>query len=160
MWGAVPGDIVGSRFEWNRRKSKGFDLLHPACEYTDDTVCTAAVAVAVLNGREPARPCATGAAGIPTRGCGGMFQRRLDAGDFGPCGSFGNGAAMRVSPAGYVHRNAGLGEALACARAVTCVPHDHPEGIRAALAATRSIWPVCRGEGPDGIRRAVREEDG
>ena len=27
MIGAIVGDIVGSRFEWNNRKSKGFTFL-------------------------------------------------------------------------------------------------------------------------------------
>ena len=44
MWRAIVGDIVGSVYEWNPSDTKDFEFLGPRCEYTDDTVCTAAVA--------------------------------------------------------------------------------------------------------------------
>ncbi len=49
MIGAIIGDIVGSRFEWNNYLSKDFELFHPDCKYTDDTVMTCAVANALIN---------------------------------------------------------------------------------------------------------------
>ena len=36
--GAIIGDIVGSRFEWNNHKSTDFTLFTPANKFTDDTV--------------------------------------------------------------------------------------------------------------------------
>ena len=54
MWGAVVGDIAGSRFEGSRGGPKDFELFHRLCTYTDDTVCTAAIADIVLNERNPA----------------------------------------------------------------------------------------------------------
>lgn len=48
MIGAIIGDIVGSRFEWNNTKTKRFDFFHPDCCFTDDTVMTVAVAKAIL----------------------------------------------------------------------------------------------------------------
>ena len=54
MWGAIIGDIVGSRYEWSRIKTKEFTSFHSACEYTDDSVCTAAVADILLNDLPPA----------------------------------------------------------------------------------------------------------
>ena len=42
MWGAIIGDTVGSTYEWNRIKTKNFKFFGPECEYTDDSVCTAA----------------------------------------------------------------------------------------------------------------------
>ena len=44
MWGAILGDIAGSRFERNPIKTKRFEFFSPQCEYTDDSVCTAAEA--------------------------------------------------------------------------------------------------------------------
>lgn len=44
MTGAIIGDIVGSRFEFNNRKTKNFTLFTPQCCFTDDTVMTLAVA--------------------------------------------------------------------------------------------------------------------
>ena len=49
MWGAVIGDIAGSRFEGSRGGPKSFELFHQHCRYTDDTVCTAAVADIIVN---------------------------------------------------------------------------------------------------------------
>jgi ADP-ribosylglycohydrolase len=50
MIGAIIGDIVGSRFEFGDPPQKGFELFTQECNYTDDTICTVAVADAVLRG--------------------------------------------------------------------------------------------------------------
>ena len=44
MIGAIIGDIVGSRFEFNNHRSTDFELFHKDCSFTDDTICTVAVA--------------------------------------------------------------------------------------------------------------------
>ena len=54
MWGAVIGDIAGSRFEGSRGGPKTFELFHRRCMFTDDTVCTAAIAHIIVNDRNPA----------------------------------------------------------------------------------------------------------
>ena len=38
MLGAIVGDIVGSVYEWNNIKTKGFPLFRKDCFFTDDTV--------------------------------------------------------------------------------------------------------------------------
>ena len=43
MTGAIIGDIVGSRFEFDNYKSKDFTLFTPRSFFTDDTVMTLAV---------------------------------------------------------------------------------------------------------------------
>ncbi len=46
MYGAIMGDIVGSRFEFDRGdKTKDFKLFTKESVYTDDTVMTVAVDV-------------------------------------------------------------------------------------------------------------------
>ena len=50
MLGAIVGDIVGSRFEFNNTHRTDFELFTPECGFTDDTVCTVAVADALLRG--------------------------------------------------------------------------------------------------------------
>ncbi len=42
MLGAIIGDIIGSIYEWERIKTKDFSLFDPNCDFTDDSVCTAA----------------------------------------------------------------------------------------------------------------------
>ena len=46
MYGAFIGDIVGSKYEFNNIKTKDFPLFSPGCDYTDDSIMTAAVAQA------------------------------------------------------------------------------------------------------------------
>ena len=78
MWGAVIGDIVGSRFEGTRIKTKEFELLTRDCRYTDDTVCTAAVAASLLDGLPPDLTLRAWCHRHPGRGYGGMFARWLE----------------------------------------------------------------------------------
>jgi ADP-ribosylglycohydrolase len=48
MLGAIVGDIVGSRFEFNNHRSKEFPLFTEGCFATDDSIMTLAVAKAIL----------------------------------------------------------------------------------------------------------------
>ena len=50
MIGAIIGDIVGSKYEFNNIKTKEFPLFSEGCSFTDDTVLTIAVADWLLNG--------------------------------------------------------------------------------------------------------------
>ena len=54
MLGAIIGDIVGSVYEWDRIKTKEFPFLTDACFFTDDSVCTIAVADILIHGLPPA----------------------------------------------------------------------------------------------------------
>ena len=55
MLGAIIGDIVGSAYEFHNYRAKDFQpLFHAKASFTDDTVCTVAVADALINGRNPA----------------------------------------------------------------------------------------------------------
>ena len=51
MLGAIIGDIVGSRHEFNNYLAKDFEFLTDRCGPTDDTVMTVAVADALLKCR-------------------------------------------------------------------------------------------------------------
>ncbi len=50
MLGAIIGDIVGSRWEFNPTNNYCFEWLSEKNNFTDDTVCTIAVADALING--------------------------------------------------------------------------------------------------------------
>ena len=103
MWGAVIGDIAGSRFEGSRGGPKDFELFHRLCTYTDDTVCTAAVADIIVNDRRPDSALQRWCRRHPGRGYGGFFGKWIGSAVPSPYGSFGNGAAMRVAPVGLLH---------------------------------------------------------
>ena len=89
MWGAILGDIAGSRFEWNRIKTKDFEFFGPQCEYTDDSVCTAAVADILLHDLPAAPTLQQWCRRHPGRGYGGMFANWIETDDPAPYGSFG-----------------------------------------------------------------------
>ena len=155
MWGAVVGDIVGSRFEGSRSGPKSFEFFHRLCTYTDDTVCTAAVADIILNDRKPATTLQAWCRRHPGRGYGGFFREWIGSAVPRPYGSFGNGAAMRVSPVALLYRERPLEDALAASDRVTEITHDHPEGVKGARAVTEAIWLALRREGPDTVRREI-----
>jgi len=159
--GAVIGDIAGSRFERNSLKSKDFVLFTPQCSITDDSVMTLAVAEAVLRssqekeklGRETVR--AMQAFGRRwAKGCyGARFAHWLASSEPEPYGSFGNGAAMRVSPCAWAAVS--FEDALEMARRVTEVTHNHPEGLKGAAAVTGVIWLARHGASLAEIRASV-----
>lgn len=160
MWGAVIGDIAGSRFEGSRGGPKDFELFHRLCTYTDDTVCTAAVADIILNDRKPDVTLQRWCRRHPGRGYGGFFREWIGSAVPAPYGSFGNGAAMRVAPVGLLHRRRPLEEALTESDRITEITHDHPEGIKGARAITEAIWLALRGEGVDVLRREITKRYG
>ena len=155
MWGAVIGDIAGSRFEGSRGGPKDFEMFHRLCTYTDDTVCTAAIADIILNERKPAETLQRWCRRHPDRGYGGYFREWIASPLPAPYGSFGNGAAMRVSPVACLYRERPLEEALEASDRVTEITHDHPEGIKGARAVTEAIWLALHGEEPDAVRRQI-----
>ena len=149
MIGAIVGDIVGSRFEMKNCKSYDFDLFDKWCSFTDDTVMTLAVAKTIMScGGNYERLSemaiknmkAIGRA-YPDCGFGGMFESWIFSSSSEPYNSFGNGAAMRVSPCGWVAKTEE--DAKILSRRVTEITHNHPEGIKGAEATTLAIF-MCR----------------
>ncbi len=160
MWGAIIGDIVGPRFEGTGIETKEFELLTHDCRYTDDTVCTAAVAASLLDGFPPDLTLRVWCHRHPGRGYGGMFASWLEREAPQAYGSFGNGAAMRVSPAAYLNRHEPVEEALKVAGEVTRVTHDHPEVVKGGRAAAHAMWLAYQGAGAAQIRRTVEHAYG
>ncbi len=155
MLGACIGDIIGSVYEYEAWKSRDFPLFSEKSEFTDDTVCTIAVAECLLDGTDPAVALRKWSYRYPGRGYGGHFALWLKDAGMGPYNSYGNGSAMRVSPAALLA--ATLDEALAMARHVTAVTHNHLEGIKGAEAAAAAIWLARQGEAPETIRSRIQD---
>ena len=167
MLGAIIGDIAGSAFEFHGIKTKDFPLFgdHQGekCRFTDDSAMTLAVAKAILvsapDGHDLADCAETWMRRIgqryPDCGFGGRFHRWLFAETPAPYGSYGNGSAMRVSPAAWAAGS--LEEALRFSDAVTAVTHDHPEGMKGARAVTACIYLARTGADKAAIRDHVRE---
>jgi len=137
MLGAIAGDIVGSRFEGAPAPASGFELFHPDCRFTDDTVCTLAVAAARLDGTDYAAALRRFVRRHPERGYGAMFQRWALADDAPAYGSWGNGAPMRTAAIGWLAASAA--EARREAAAQAAVTHDHRDAVAAAQATAVAI---------------------
>lgn len=155
MLGAMIGDTVGSVYEFAPINSKDFEFFSAHAEFTDDTVCTAAVADVLLHDRPPAATLQEWCRRYPDYGYGGMFSEWIRQDPPRPYGSFGNGAAMRVSPVARLYRSRDLPAALAASDRVTEVTHNHEEGLKGARATVHAIWLAYRGEDPKTIRDAI-----
>ena len=140
MLGAVIGDIVGSVYEFNNYRAKDFDpFFHPKSFFTDDTVCTVAVADALVHHVHPATALRSWGRRYWENGGWGMrFAEWLGSDDDGPYNSYGNGSGMRVSSAGFLARS--VAEARTLSDYVTEVTHNHPQGMRGAAATAVAIY--------------------
>lgn len=140
MLGAIIGDIVGSRFEFSAPPQKGFKLFTSDCDITDDTICTVAIADAVLNHRSYREALLDWCRRYPDPmgSYGARFQDWIFSDAPQPYGSFGNGSAMRVSAIGWLFDDWDVvcDEAKKSAE----VSHNHPEGIKGAECVAEVIY--------------------
>lgn len=176
MLGAIIGDIVGSRFEFNNHRSKDFDLFAEGCFATDDSIMTLAVAKAIMDATKAKSPSTHGYGNdfharlsdltveymqkigrkYPNCGFGGMFYKWVFSKEPEPYNSFGNGAAMRVSPAGFAATSEWDAEQLA--ETVTEVTHNHDEGIKGAKATAVAIYLARSGSTKGEIRECIERD--
>ena len=162
MMGAIIGDIVGSRFEWNNIKTKEFDFFSPECEPTDDSIMTLAVAKAILECN--ANPDMLGDECVmwmqligcryPACGYGGRFIRWIYSENPKPYNSLGNGSAMRVSSVSWASRD--LAECRALSKVVTEISHNHPEGLKGAEAIAVATYMALHNASKDEIKEAMQ----
>ncbi|MEP7342363.1 MAG: ADP-ribosylglycohydrolase family protein [Acidobacteriota bacterium] len=153
MIGAIVGDIIGSVYEWDNIKTKQFELFSPDCFFTDDSVLTVALAEAILNQQDYVPVMKSYYWRYPDAGYGGMFHRWAQSQDSQPYNSWGNGAAMRISPVGFAFDS--LEEVLAKARLYTEVTHNHPEGIKGAQTVAAAIFLARTGRTKAEIKEYV-----
>ena len=140
MFGAIIGDIIGSRFEFNNCLSTDFELFTNDCAFTDDTICTVAVADAILKGISFRESLLAWCRKYPNPegAYGGSFGRWVHSSNPTPYNSFGNGSAMRVSPCAWLSND--RDEALNHARLSAECTHSHPEGIKGAVCVADCIY--------------------
>ncbi|HFC8458159.1 TPA: ADP-ribosylglycohydrolase family protein [Neisseria subflava] len=162
MLGAIIGDIAGSRFEFDNYRHTDFDIFSPDSDFTDDTICTVAIAdwvlqgcnnnlASILQGWCRAYPCPKGA-------YGGRFSQWIEWKDPEPYNSWGNGSAMRVSAVGWAF--ATLEETLHFAEQSAIVTHNHPEGIKGAQAVAAAIFWTRTGMGKAQIKENITRQFG
>lgn len=163
MLGAIIGDIVGSRFEWNNYRAKDFEFLTYKCFFTDDSVMSLAVAKAILSSKKDHSDLSANAIKYmqeigrpyPECGYGGNFYEWIYAKDPKPYNSFGNGAAMRVSACGFAAKD--ITDAKIIANMVTRISHNHPEGLKGAEATAVAIVLAREGKNILEIRDYIND---
>lgn len=145
MLGAIIGDIVGSRFEFNPLQSEEFELFTPDCDFTDDTVCTIAVADALMNNNcEYTRSLVKWCRKYrhPKGAYGASFARWIDHPI--PYNSYGNGAVMRISPIGLLLNDLHTIEIETIG--ATNVSHSHHDSLRYAYAINAATYELKHGK--------------
>ncbi|HEY8395247.1 MAG TPA: ADP-ribosylglycohydrolase family protein [Bacilli bacterium] len=178
MLGTIIGDIVGSRFEFHNHKRLDFEFFTEQSFVTDDSLMSLAVAKAIME-TEKKRPYISEGKPLdseyysllekmavkymqkigrryPGSGFGGMFYNWLFSENPRPYNSFGNGAAMRISPAGFIGRSEA--EVRSLAHVITGVTHNHPEGLKGAEATAVAIYLARKGRTLSEIRERINRD--
>ncbi len=178
MLGAIIGDIAGSTFEFSNTHDYNFPLFARRSNYTDDSICTVAVAEWLLDDPNLTHevletklveyaqlfPC-------PMGGYGGGYRTWLfhpeclrsndglpTDGKRHPYHSWGNGSAMRVSAVGWMFDT--LAETEHAAELSASITHNHPEGIKGAQATAAAIFMARTGSTKEEIRKYIEEKYG
>ena len=184
MLGAIIGDTVGSAYEFQNTKDYNFEFFTSESAYTDDSVMTMAVANWLLQDKEHTFqgledsmvffaekcPCPMGGYGTgfyywlfhptglsPFDDQNGTSPYRSKTGRH-PYGSFGNGAAMRVSAVSWLFDT--LEETERVAAISAAITHNHPEGIKGAQATAAAIFLARTGKSKDEIRDYIEKTYG
>lgn len=170
MYGAIIGDIVGSPYEFdhNNIKTKVFSLFSDRSHFTDDSVMTLAVAQAIMDVADKSDDEALKQSFVywmqklgnayPYAGYGGRFSHWLSSRDPQPYNSYGNGSAMRVAAVGWMFDS--LEDVRRVAKLSAIVTHNHPEGIKGAMATACAIYLARTGHSKEAIREYTVTEFG
>lgn len=170
MYGAIFGDVIGSRFEFDRgRRTKDFELFTSRNNFTDDTAMTIAIGDGLLNAgidadintikSEIIESMQDWGHRYPSAGYGGRFYRWLFHDKLPkPYGSWGNGSVMRVSAVGWLYNS--LERTREVARATAEVTHNHPEGVKGAECTAAVIYLARTGATKEEINDYVIKEFG
>ena len=165
MIGAILGDIVGSIYEFDNIKTKEFELFDKECIFTDDSVMTIAIAETLMQydyvneenvlAFKEDLVATMHRIGVeyPNCGYGGHFLMWIMRGKTEPYNSFGNGSAMRVSSVGWFAKS--LQNAEFVAKSTAEVTHNHPEGIKGAVATAGAVYLARTGETMEEIKEYI-----
>ena len=167
MLGAIIGDVIGSPYEVGSHKRKNFQLFEPSCRPTDDSIMTIAVGCACAETdcsdeesfkQQVIEKMKYLGLMYPNAGYGDRFYKWMALDETEPYGSYGNGSAMRVSPAAWLFGT--MEDVRRVARLSAEVTHNHPEGIRGAEATAAVVFAARMGQSKTEIRRLMTEEFG
>lgn len=157
--GAILGDISGSQYEFEKPKGLNYKtckLFTENCRFTDDTVMTLAVKMAVKNQISFEECYKIFWNKYPNAGYGKMFNSWAKNGKAKPYNSFGNGSAMRCSYIGE-HFRAEEDVKRWAKKSAECT-HSHPEGIKGAVATSMCVYMAGTGASKDEIFNYIKTQ--
>lgn len=157
MYGAIFGDIAGSAYEFHPTHDYNFDLITQDSMFTDDTICTMAIADAFMNGWTYRTSLLSWCSAYPhpMGGYGGRFYEWLHSQNPTAYYSWGNGSAMRVSALGWLCSD--LDETLHEATYSAACTHNHPDAIRGAQAVAAAVYLARNGLSKSELLRYVAD---
>ena len=157
MLGAIIGDIVGSPYEFANTSNPRFPLFGKGCDFTDDTICTVAVADAILRGSDFGGTLREWCIRYPNPmgAYGGSFNAWLHSANPQPYNSWGNGAAMRVAAVGWAFNSEA--ETIRAAMASAAPTHNHVEGLIGASVVARAIFRLRTEPYPSFVNGSIPE---
>ena len=177
MLGTIIGDMAGSRFEFNNVRKKDIPIYAEGSTPTDDTMMTVAVARAIMETEKEFELFSRGkklndkfykklsentiknmaelGKQFPYCGFGTMFRKWIFDKEHKPYESWGNGAAMRIGPAGHIARNEE--EVKKLSRTITSVSHEHPEAYKGAECTAMCIFWLRQGKTKKEVLELVKK---
>jgi len=168
MLGAIIGDAIGSVYEFDPIKTKTFDLFGKYNEITDDSLLTMAVFVALEKCKgdysklskvvvkeliQCYANCPNPMGGYGSGFVNWAISSLQNYKVLPPYNSYGNGAAMRISPVAYFATS--LEECRDLSYKITVVTHNHEEGIKGAEATAVAIYMALNGYNKKEIREHI-----
>jgi ADP-ribosylglycohydrolase len=181
MLGAIIGDVVGSTYEVLEVKylkatghgrgyeerikvlDKDYPLFSEDSTYTDDTILTCAILDAIMNGNcdyekylkeYGLKELSNGHDKYGRARFGKGFIKWLNDESLGD--SIGNGAAMRVSPIGYLFNSLPEVQLEACK--ATNPTHNSVEARTSAMAVASAIYMLRNGKSKDEVINYIQED--
>ncbi|MDZ7860548.1 MAG: ADP-ribosylglycohydrolase family protein [Candidatus Krumholzibacteriota bacterium] len=158
MIGAIAGDIIGSVYEHSPIKTKDFPLFSEKSRFTDDSVLSVAVAHAITSKSSYKKAVREIGNRYPEAGYGSTFILWLFSLIEDSYNSWGNGAAMRVSPVGFAFKT--KAKVLKEAERTAEITHNHPEGIKGACATALAVFLAKNGADKEVIESEIEREFG
>ena len=152
--GRLPATSSASIYERDNIKTKTFPLFAENCTFTDDSVCTLAVAQALLERRDFQRQLAEL---CPSLSRARLWRALSRMGALGPADGQRLVGQWRahcgVSPVAYAA--ADEAELMTLAAGSAMASHDHPDAVAGAQAAALAIFLALRGGSSESIKTQI-----
>ncbi len=170
MIGAIIGDLIGAKYEF-KDKVENIEFESENNRLTDDSIMTVAIADALskhypfdytqekinLFQKDLIKIMKDYYKKYPNCGYGNYFKKWLsNEVKQEPYNSYGNGAAMRISPVGWISKS--VEEVKALSKTVTEITHNHSEGLKGAEAIAMCIFLARKGKSKEEIRKVMITE--